>query len=130
MPEAWHLAGVELGPLGGELLGGGVGQGQVHVVAAEQDVVADRNPRQRQVAGLLADGDEAEVGGAAADVADQHHVADFHLLAPLVVAGVDPGIKRGLRLFQQRDVFQPGGAGGFHGQLAGHGVETTPARSG
>ena len=35
-----------------------------------------------EVAGLLADGDQREVGGAAADVADQDDVADLDLLAP------------------------------------------------
>ena len=59
-----------------ELLHGGVGQRQVHVVAAQQDVVADRDALERQVALAVVDhGDEGEVGGAAADVADEHDVA-------------------------------------------------------
>ena len=110
-------------PLAAKPCGRGVGQGQVHVVAAQQDVVADRHAGQHQLARLLADGDQRQVGGAAAHVADQHHVADLDLLAPLVVAGVDPGIKGGLRLLQQGDVLQAGGAGRLDGQLAGHGVE-------
>ena len=57
--------------------------------------------------GLFADGDQREVGGAAADVADQHDVADLDLLAPAVAAGVDPGVERGLRLLEQRDVSSP-----------------------
>ena len=54
----------------------GVRQRQVHVVAAEQDVIADGDALEREVAVGLADGDQREVGGAAADVADQHDVAD------------------------------------------------------
>ena len=49
---------------------------QVHVVAAEQDVIADRDPLEGERAALLADRDQREVGGAAADVADEHDVAD------------------------------------------------------
>ena len=45
-----HLAGIELQSLGGERLGRGVSESQVHVVAAEKHVIADRQPRQRQVA--------------------------------------------------------------------------------
>ena len=59
---------------------------------------------QDEVARLLADGDQGEVGRAAADVADEDEVADLDLLAPVVALGVEPGVERGLRLFQQRDV--------------------------
>ena len=48
-----------------------LGQGQVHVVAAEQQVIADRLADEAQLALLLDGLDEAEVGGAAADVDDQ-----------------------------------------------------------
>ena len=58
------------------------GQRQVHVVAAEQDVVADGDAVQLQVALALAHGDQREVAGAAADVDDQDDVARLHLLAP------------------------------------------------
>ena len=40
-----------------------------------------------------------------------------------LVAGVDPGIEGGLRLLEQREVFQPGGPGRLDGQFAGHGIE-------
>ena len=59
---------------------------EVHVVAAEQDVVADRDAMQFQVAFALDDGDQREVGGAAADVDDEDDVADLHLLAPAAAA--------------------------------------------
>ena len=59
VPEHEHLAHVELDGAGGEGLGHGVGQGQVHVVAAEQDVVADGHAGQDEPAVFLADGDQA-----------------------------------------------------------------------
>ena len=52
---------------------------EVHVVAAEQDVLADRDALEREVAVALRDGDQAEVGGAAADVAHEDQVADARL---------------------------------------------------
>ncbi len=76
------LGGVEPVHAAGQRGGDGVGQGEVHVVAAEQDVLADGLAGQDQVAVLLGDGDQGEVGGAAADVADQEAVADLHLLPP------------------------------------------------
>ncbi len=74
-----------------------MGQRQVHVVAAEENVIADRDARQNKLAGLLGHGDQRQVGGTAADVADQHRVADLDLVAPAVLARVDPRIERRLR---------------------------------
>ena len=48
-----------------------LGQGQVHVVAAQQQVIADRLADEGQFALLLDGLDQAEVAGAAADVHDQ-----------------------------------------------------------
>ena len=56
-----------------------IGEREVHVVAAEQDVVADGDALERQRALLLVDRDQGEVGGAAADVAHQHDVAGAEL---------------------------------------------------
>ncbi len=110
---------------GGEILlrFAGVGERQVHVVPAQQDVLADGQTREDQVAGLLGHGDQGEVGGAAADVADEDHVADLHVLPPVVPPRREPGVKGGLRFFQQRDVLEPRLAGGLDRQLAGHCVE-------
>ena len=47
---------------------------EVHVVAAEQDVLADGDALEREVAVLLGHRDQAEVGGAAADVADEDEI--------------------------------------------------------
>ena len=81
---------------------------QIHVVAAEQDVLADGDAAQRERAALLADRDEAEVGGAAADVAHQHEVADLHALAPGVALRGEPRVERRLRLFEEAHARQAG----------------------
>ena len=57
---------------------------EVHVVAAEQDVLADGDALEREVAVLLGDGDQGEVGRAAADVADEDQIADVDAAAPAV----------------------------------------------
>ena len=43
MPERNGLPGIELASLFGELAGDEVSQGEVHVVAADEQVVADRD---------------------------------------------------------------------------------------
>ena len=121
--EAAKLPCVELRTCLGGALAHTVRQGEVHVVAAEQDVVADRDPIEDELAAFLAHGDQAEVGGAAADVADQHDVADVHFLAPGVAVRIDPGVERRLRLFQDGDLWQAGIASGLQRQVAGDGVE-------
>ena len=107
----------------GQRRGDGVGQGEVHVVAAEQDVLADGQPGQGEVAPLVGHGDQGEVGRAAADVADQEDVADLDLLPPLVALRGEPGVEGGLRLLEQRDLLRARPPRGLDGQLAGDGVE-------
>ena len=125
--QAWPrrdpLGGVEPVHPAGQGRGDGVGQGEVHVVAAEQDVLADGQAGQGEVAALVGHGDQGEVGRPAADVADEEEVADLDLLPPAVALRGEPGVEGGLRLLQERDVLQPGGPGGLDGQLAGDGVE-------
>ena len=91
----------------------GVGEGEVHVVPAQQDMFAHRDAVQFQALGqpvrVFRHGDETEVGGAAADVHHQDQVACGHLFGPggnavLVLRMGDPGVEGGLRLLQQRDV--------------------------
>ena len=123
MSQRDALAGVEsLHPLG-QGRGHGIGQRQVHVVAAQQDVLADGQARQGQVAPFVGHGDQGEVGRAAADVANQDDVADLDLLPPFLALDGQPGVERGLRLLEERDVLQPGLGGRFHGQLARDRVE-------
>jgi len=87
-----------------------VRQREVDVVTAEQQVVAGRDPLDRRRPAGRARGagtEQAEVGGAAADVADQDRALPLRerrerLLALGVAGGViEPGIERGLRLLQQ-----------------------------
>ena len=76
MPQRDRLPGIELHALLGEAAGDVVGQRQIHVVAAHQQVIADGDAPQHQFALLFGDADERQVGGAAADVADQQRIAD------------------------------------------------------
>src|SRR6185295_7577779 len=72
----------------------GVGEGEVHVVAAEEDVIADGDALELEIAARVLDGDEGEVGGAAAHVADEDDVARAQLLAPAIAGGGEPGVER------------------------------------
>ncbi len=72
VPQRLQLPGVDAVAFPLEALLHEAGEGEVHVVAAEQDVIADRDALEREVAVVLADEDQAEVGRAAADVAHQH----------------------------------------------------------
>ena len=77
---------------------------------------------ERQLAIALGDGDQSEIGGAAADIDDQDQVADLDALAPVGVP-LDPGVEGGLRLLEQGDVLVAGLSAGFARQLARDGVE-------
>ena len=111
VPERVKLQAVELGSLLRQLAFDGAGQREIHVVAAEQDVLADGHAVERQFAIALGDGDEREVGGAAADIDDQDQVAGVDALAPVGVA-LDPGVEGRLRLFEQNHVAVAGLFGG------------------
>ena len=52
-----------------------MGQGQVHVVTAEQDMVAHSHPVELQAAILLAHLNQGEIACSAPDIADKHEVA-------------------------------------------------------
>ena len=101
-----------------------MGQGQIHVVAADQNMVADGDPPQAKLAFLFGHADQREIGRAAADVANQQRIADFQFAPPAIAPIRQPGIHRRLRLFQQHEALgQPGGDGRFARQLASAGVE-------
>ena len=74
---------------------------QIHVVAAQQDVLAHGDAAQRERTVLLADRDEAEVGGPASHVAHQDQVAHLHALAPGVALRGEPRVERRLGLFEE-----------------------------
>ncbi len=77
---------------------------QVHVVAAQQKVVANRNTFQREFAIFLRDENEAEIRSAAADIAYQNEVSNVNAAAPALTLALKPRIKSCLRLFQQCDL--------------------------
>src|SRR6516162_3527988 len=84
IPESLQLVGFDAMTLRFELLLKQSGQGQIHVVTAKQNVFADGNAFERQVAVFVSDGDQAEVRSSSADVADQHEIADLDAPAPAV----------------------------------------------
>ena len=57
-------------------------EGEIHVIATEENVLANADSLEFEIAILSADGDEAEVRRASANVADQNDVAGVHLVAP------------------------------------------------
>src|SRR5690606_4926253 len=99
--ESAHLPGVQLRPIGGEFTGHQVGQRQVHIVAAQQNVVAHGHAVRFELAVALEDRDQREVAGAAADVDYQDDVARRYLFAPAAAAALDPAVQGRLRLFEQ-----------------------------
>jgi hypothetical protein len=123
VPEADQLRRVEPPAVCFEPLLQHASKGEIHVVAAEQDVIADRNPFQRELAGLLRHGNEREIGRAAADIADEDQVADAHLPPPPFALCRHPGVERGLRLLEQRHLIEPGGRRGTQRKLARFFVE-------
>ena len=123
MGQRAGLPGVELPAFLRELARHAIGQGQVHVVAAEQDVLAHGHALQLEVAVALKHGDQRQVGGAAAHVHDEDDVAIAHLLAPVAAAGLDPAVQRGLGFLQQREVVEARGLAGLGRELARGGVE-------
>ncbi len=78
------LGGVEALHAFRQRAGDRIRQRQVHVVSAQQDVLADGQPRENQVAPFILHRDQREVGRSAANVAHQDVVARLHLLAPLL----------------------------------------------
>ena len=71
-----------------------VGERQIHIVAAEQDVLADADAVQVRCALILRYGDQAEVGRPAADIADQDDVAGANLSTPLLPGLRSPCVER------------------------------------
>ena len=101
-----------------------LGQRQIEIVAAEDQVVADGHAVELHLAAFAAaDANQREIGRAAADVADQDFLAGRDLPLPVVGVGIDPGVESGLRLLDQHHPRQSGQGGRLDGQLAGHLVE-------
>ena len=117
--ERLQLPAVERFAFGFELCLDRVGEADVHVVAAEEEVFADGDALHGEVAVCVFDGDQAEVGSAAAEVADEHAVTGLDLVFPSAEFLRSPGVERRLRFFEQDDLIaEPGGGGGFEGEFA------------
>src|SRR5437016_4813326 len=106
MSERAELKTIELLALRGELLPDHVSERQIHIVAAEQDVITDRDPLQCERAVLLDRVNQRKIAGATADIDNQHAVTGSELAAPTLAVLLDPGIQGRLRLFQQRHLFE------------------------
>ena len=123
MGQRAELPGVELHALRFQLRADQVGQREVDVVAAEQDVIAHRHAGEGEAAVVLAHLNEGEIAGAAAHVHHQDDVGGPDLGAPLFPGGIDPGVERGLRFFQQRQLAQARVRRRRHRQLARHRIK-------
>ena len=100
-----------------------IGQRQIHIVAAEQDMLADADAVEVEDAVLLRDGDQAEVSGSAADIADQDDVAAADLSAPVLSSLRRPCVERRQGLLQQDDLAEAGGFRGLRRQISRNIVE-------
>ncbi len=98
-------------------------QREVHIVAAEHQVVAHADSRQLRLPILHLHLDEGEVGGAAAHVADQHEARVRQFGAKRAAMPEQPVIESRLRLFQQPQLRQLRHACRFERQGAGAVVE-------
>ncbi len=105
-----------------ELLLGVPGYREVHVVAAQKQVLADGDALELQLARFLRNRNQRQVRGPAPDVDNQDQIAGFDSLPPIWIA-VNPGVERRLRFFEDRDLGIPGGFCGALRQLAGRGIE-------
>ena len=86
MDECQELPGIDRFSFAFEFGLKRIGQRQIHVVAAQQYVFADANAFELQRAVTVGNGNEAEIGGAAAHVADQNDVTRADQGPPLSTA--------------------------------------------
>jgi len=123
MRETRELPAVELRASVREFFADDVSERKIHVVAAEQDVIADCCSLQIHVAVAFRDRDRRKVTGAAADVDDEHHVARPELTPKAVTARGQPRVERGLRFLEQGDALETDGFRRLHGELARSRIE-------
>src|ERR1051326_8980750 len=96
---------------------------QIHVVAAEKNVIANRKAREWEIAILFSDGNQGKIRRPAADVHDENDVADVDLFAETVARLFEPGIQRGLRFLQQRHVLKTRVTCCLHRKLSSRGIK-------
>ena len=98
-----------------------VRQRQIHVVAAQHQVLAYGGARQhRQVAlrGCSLHADQCQIGGAAAHIHHQYQTAVGQLGSQLLALQQQPVVKGCLGFFQQMHLLQTGQTGGLQRQCA------------
>src|SRR5438128_2532836 len=71
---------------------------EIHVVAAEQDVIPDRDALEGEVTVLLGDRDQREVRRPAPDIADENQIADADVPPPSIALRIEPRVERRLWL--------------------------------
>ena len=99
------------------------GQGEIHVVAAENEMVAHGDAFEPGAAFAFAEGDEGEVRGAAAHVADEYQVVGPDVVAPSGAAGGEPAVEGGQRFLEEDEVAKSGHGSGLGGEVPGDLVE-------
>ena len=82
------------------------GDGEIEVIAAQQQMLANGGAGEVDQVALAGDADEAEVAGAAADVADQDDLAIEEELAGLGEVVGDPGVEGGGGFFEEGELRQ------------------------
>ena len=120
---AAQAAALADGKLLAEFRFGQPGQREIEIVAAEQQMLADRGAGEIDLVAIARDADQREVAGAAADIADQHDLAVEEQLARAREVVGDPGIERRGGFFEQGEARQAGIVRGLHGEFARFFVE-------
>lgn len=123
MDECNELPGIYRPPLGFELGLERIGERQIHVVAAEKNVFSDADTFELQRAIVVGNGNQAKIGGSAADITDQDNVTGADQGAPLPTCLRDPGVERRLRFLKQGDFAETGSLRGLGGQTSRYFIE-------
>ena len=123
MDERKKLPGIDRPSLGFEFGLKRIGKRQIHIVAAQENVFADADAFELQRATAVGNGDQAEIGGAAADITDQDDVTRTDQGTPLPTCLRDPGVERCLRFFKQGDFAKTRGLRRFGGQILRNCIE-------
>src|SRR5262249_266975 len=91
---------------------------QIQIVPAQQNWLAAADTLKVQAAFDICDRDQAEIGGPATDIADQHNIAICNQVSPFSARLRHPGVECSLRLLQQYDVRKPRSPGGPSGETS------------
>jgi len=84
------------------------GQGQIDVVAAQDQVVSNGNPLETGASFDVPQDNQGEIGGTAAHIADQDQLAGLNVLTPVVFMLHEPAVKSRQGFFEQNDGIDAG----------------------